>query len=322
VKFEFRLRRQHPVFSISPNHARMATCYKDAAGVYHLFVDYVDASLKTIHSFQSEVRQYDSVDLFHWEFVSTAVARGKYRGTPESSDPDCYGAASPHILCVDGEAWLFYAGRGPLDPSAGWSGYAEPGESGYVPSQIMLSVAPLDANGAPAGPFKKRGIVVRNNRDWKRMRVDDPCAVKHAGKLHLYFKAFPSNRDRDMCKLGHACLPLGEAIWLEQDSPVFSVRGGLEMPRVFRYGNGWHMFLRHFDHEQGFWWRHYTSDDGISWSLYDPKLFDGAGPEPGAGAKDMMLVYDLSGGFSGMALATGLLDGFLCLWLYDVVDAQ
>jgi len=312
------LERQKPVFDISPNHARMATCYRDLAGTYHLFVDYVDASLNTIHSMQSEIRQYDSVDLVTWEFVRTAVPRGEYRGIPDTSDPDCYGAASPHIICVGAEACLFYAGRGPLDPAMPWSGHAGPGERGYVPCQIMLSIAPLDSNRAPAGVFTKRGVVVANDRDWKSMRVDDPCALNHGGALHLYFKGFWNNRDRNQCRLGHAVRLLGKSHWNEDISPILSVRNGLEMPRVFHQGGEWQMFLRHFDHHEGFWWRHYVSGDGRQWSLHDPYLFDCAGPRPGEGAKDMMLIYDAQGSFTGKVLATGLLDGCLRLWLYAV----
>ena len=78
------------------------------------------------------------------------------------------------------------------------------------------------------------------------------------------------------------------------------------------------MFLRHFDKTEGMTWRHYKSPDGLVWSLVDANLFDCAGPVPGTGAADMMLVKNLDGTLEGHALACGMEDGVLKLWLYEI----
>ena len=80
------------------------------------------------------------------------------------------------------------------------------------------------------------------------------------------------------------------------------------------------MFLRHFDTTNGSIWRHYVSINGLDWELHNPSLFDCIGDyrRNSAGAADMMLINGLDGEFIGKALACGMEDSVLKLWLYNI----
>ena len=80
------------------------------------------------------------------------------------------------------------------------------------------------------------------------------------------------------------------------------------------------MFLRHHNRAEGAVWRHYISENGIDWQIFDPFLFDCAGENPGMGATDIMLVKNIDGTFSGKVLACGLEDKVLKLWLYTCTE--
>lgn len=308
-----------PVFDISPHHARMASCYCDLGGVYHLFVDYVDASFNTIHSWQAEIRYYRSKDLKNWEFIETAVSKGRYDESPEKKDRDCYGAGSPHALCTSGKVYLFYAGRGNLAPDMKGNAFAGPGEEGYISGTIMLATANTDINGAPSGSFSKQGTVINSTKDWESMRIDDPCALVEGNVIRLYYSGFSNICDMNTKQMGCAKAALDKLEFKKRATPIFRAAGGLEMPRIFKYDGILNMFLRHFDRTDGSIWRHYVSADGLTWKLHNPFLFDCAGRKPGFGATDMMLINGLDGKFSGKALACGMEEGALKLWLYNIV---
>jgi hypothetical protein len=317
--YRFSPVQKDPVLDLTPHHARMATCYKDDAGGYHLFVDFIHADLNTVQSWQAEIRYYRSSDLRSWEYVRTELSRNDREDDPEQRAPDCYGVGSPHILWSGSRLLLFYTGRGGLPPDQSVDSHAEPGRPGYVSGDIMLAQTTVDAGGAPAGPFTKTGVVLPRDRDWKRMRVDDPCAVVYGGDVHLFYKGFRSRTDLDGIAVGHAAARNRTNLSFEDDpEPILRVHGGAEMPRVFRDRHQWQLFLRHFDRSEGSVWRHYSADQPDRWVLVNPRLFDCAGLVPGTGAADMMLISGRDGRFMGKALACGLDQGVLKLWLYDV----
>ena len=321
-KFVFEQAQERTVLDLSPHSVRMASCYADKAGTYHMFCDYIDASLDTIHSWQAEIRYYRSYDLINWDFVSTAVRKGEYNENPGLRDADCYGTGSPDVFYYDGCVYLFYAGRGSLCPDMKFDGLAKPGQPGYVSGSIMLAIAKADEVGSPAQPFEKRGVVLKSEYEWESMRLDDPGVWAEDGTMHLYYKGFNDNKERSNIKIGYAKADISGLKFEKRKEPVMSVKEGCEMPRVFRHNGEWNMFLRHFDKTEGMTWRHYQSPDGLDWSMVDAHLFDCAGPVPGAGAADMMPVKNLDGTLEGHALACGMEDGVLKLWLYEIREVE
>lgn len=317
--FNFKSAYEYPVFDISPHHARMACCYRDKAGKYHLFLDYIDASLNTVHSFQAILNYYTSNDLINWSFLDTVVDRGFYNSETALGDADCYGIGSPDVLCTDEYIYLFYAGRGTLPPDKQFNSLALPNEPGYVSCDIMFAKAPADKNGAPCGPFKKQGVVIEREYEWESMRIDDPCVLIDDTTVHLYYKGFNNNSNRNNLKLGYAFASISDMAFKKTSEPILSIYDGLEMPRVFKYKDAWNMFLRHFEVETGTFWRHHISDDGLNWKIKNPNLFNCAGITPGSGATDMMLIKNYDGSITNKALACGLESGVLKLWLYNVV---
>lgn len=327
IKFQFLPLKETPVFNIAPHHARMCSCYQDRHNNFHLFVDYIDASLKTVHSWGAEIRYYRSSNLTNWKYVDTVIPKGAYyKNKPEESDFDCYGASCPHVICTDDTIYLFYSGRKGLAPGEAWDSYAEPGEKGYMASRIMLATAHADADGAPAGNFTKHGILFDLGEDWDSMRNDDPCAVLDKDKIHLYYKGFRTIRDFNQVKIGYASALVRDMRFTKHHSPILSVSGGCEMPRVFRLGKTWHMLLRHFEKGDGTLWKQYVSHNGLEWKLNDSNLFDCAGPTPGR-VTDMAPVWGINGELCRLplALATGMdEDGVLKLWAYElrIIECQ
>ncbi len=315
-RFVFELLEDRPVLDLSPHHVRMCACYRDRRGVYHLFADFIDAALGTIASWGAEIRYYRSPDLRRWEFVDTAAARGRWRGSTKLSDPDWYGAASPGVLVSYGKVYLFYSGRehgrGPGPSMMPW----------FLRSRILLATAPTDRAGAPVKPFVKQGVVVDKGpgEAWDSLRLDDPCPVRAGDMMYLYFEGLPAGGGLESRKVGVATSLVGKPQFVKRAAPIHAVEGGCEMPRVFRHRGGWHMFLRHFRREGGTLWRHYISADRIHWRLHNPVLFDGAGPEPGRGAADLAVVRAVDGRPAEplTALATGMESGVLKLWAYRV----
>lgn len=321
MDYKFIKVHENPIFDISPHHVRMSCCYMDKSGKYHMFADYIDSSLHTVHSFQAVLNYYTSTDLIAWTDHGTIIKKGNYNYETRTGDPDCYGIGSPDVLCTDEYIYLFYAGRGVLAPNQPFNGLAHSGEPGYVSSEIMYAIAPTDKYGAPSGPFIKKGVVFKQKYEWESMRRDDPCVVLEQNLIHLYYKGFNDNSNRDNIKLGYASADIKNFRFIENPEPILSVSGGLEMPRVFIHKGNRNMFLRHFSPIGGTVWRHYISLNGITWTIKNPCLFNCAGPNPGKGAADLMLIKNFDGSLTGNALACGLENGVLKLWLYKIIES-
>ncbi|MCB1122159.1 MAG: hypothetical protein KJT03_11460 [Verrucomicrobiae bacterium] len=306
--FKLILEEESAVFSVEPNQTRMATCYRDKAGIYHLFADYMTDS--TI-SWNAEIRHYRSPDLRNWEYVETAVAKG------EGKDPDAYGAASPHVLATDERIYLFYAGR--ANPVGGKADvYAGQGQTGYVAGRIMLTSARADEQGAPAEAFKKHEIVLEPDDGWDAMRLDDPCAVLDGQTVHLFFKGFDTNQQLNHVRAGYASARLADMQFTKYTTPVLAVPGGGEMPRVFQLGEQWHLFYHHFG-AGGSTWRHHVADNPKHWELANARFFDGHGTD---GPRDIMMIYAMNGKLLDppKMLVTGTENGFNKLWLYRLEE--
>lgn len=314
--FRFELLEERPVFDIAPHHARMCTCYRDRAGVYHLFTDFIHESARTLASWGAEIRYYRSPDLRQWTFVDIAVPRGRWRGSVEASDLDWYGAASPNAFVSYGKVHLFYAGR---EHGRGPDGPRNP-----LRCRILVSEVAADADGAPIGPFRKQGVVLDKGgaAAWDGLRLDDPCALRVGETVHLYFKGLPREGGLETRRIGHSTSLAGRRTFIKKASPIYSVPGGGEMPRVFYRDGQAHLFLRHFSKGGGASWKHHVSDNGLDWRLHNANLFDCAGPDPGRGATDICLVRAMDGQVAEplTALATGLEAGALKLWAYRVVS--
>ena len=302
--FQLVLDSNSPAFDISPNQTRMATCYRDKAGTYHLFVDFMKTSTG---SWNAVVQYYRSSDLRTWEFVDAVVKKGT------GSDADAFGAASPHVLATDDNIYLFYAGR--TNPVGGQlNSGAQRGQLGYTACRIMLASAKADKHGAPIGAFQKQGVLVEPGNGWDSMRLDDPCAVLDGGTVHLFFKGFDNNRKRDHVRVGYARAELADMKFTKHPEPIFAVPGGGEMPRIFRKDGAWHMFYHHFG-KTGSTWQHHISDDGIHWRLFDSSFFMG---HPTGGPRDIMMIYGMNGALldEPKMLVGGTENGINKLWLY------
>ena len=304
LAFHLVLDGNKPVFEIGPNQCRMATCYRDKAGTYHLFTDFME---KVTHSFGAEIRYYRSSDLRTWKFVDTVVKKGA------GADGDVFGAASPHVLATNKRIYLFYSGR--AEPVGGrFDAYARPGQAGYAAGRIMLATAAADEHGAPAGAFRKQGVLAEPGDCSDAMRMDDPCAVVDGDTIHLFFKGFDNNRNRDHVRVGYARATLADMKFTKHPDPILAVPGGGEMPRVFREGAAWHMFYHHFG-GGGSTWRHHVSDDGLHWRLYQSSFFGG---HPTGGPRDIMMIYGMNGTLldEPKMLVAGSQHGINKLWLY------
>lgn len=309
-RFQLVPEEQQAVFSAEPGQTRMATCYRDKQGVYHLFADYMP---KSTISWTAEIRHYRSSDLRNWEYVGIAIPRGS------GEAPDAYGAASPHVLATDERIYLFYAGR--ANPVGGNADtYASRDQPGYVAGRILLASARADEHGAPAEDFKKHGVVIEPGADWDAMRLDDPCVVLDDGIVHLFFKGFDTNRNRDHVRAGYAYARLADMKFTKHAAPILTVPGGGEMPRVFRHGGQWRLFYHHFGHG-GTCWRHYVADEPTSWRLADARFFDG---HPTGGPRDIMMIYGMNGQLldEPKILVAGTEQGLNKLWLYRLAETE
>ncbi len=305
--FQLVLDDKKPAFDISPNQTRMATCYRDMTGTYHLFADFMETSTG---SWNAVVRYYRSIDLRTWEFVETVVEKG------DGSDADAFGAASPHVLATDDNIYLFYAGR--ANPVGGQlNSTAQRDQLGYMACRIMLASAKADKHGAPIGAFQKQGVLVEPGDGWDSMRLDDPCAVLDGGTVHLFFKGFDNNRNRNHVRVGYAKAKLADMNFRKHTEPILAVPGGGEMPRVFRKGDTWHMFYHHFG-KTGSTWQHHISDDGIHWRLFDSSFFMG---HPTGGPRDIMMIQGMNGTLldKPKLLVAGTENGINKLWLYHLI---
>ncbi|QGY47510.1 hypothetical protein GM418_28715 [Maribellus comscasis] len=305
--FKLELDSEKPAFDITPYQPRMASCYQDKKGKYHLFTDYLE---KGMSPYNAVIRYYRSSDLYHWEYVSTVAKHA------ELGVPDAVGCSSPHVLATDDKIYLFYGGT-PKSNNDSANIYAKKGESGYMSRSIILAIAKADKNGAPMGNFEKHGVVITPGSidDWDSMRLDDPCVIPDGDTLHLFYKAFNTNRELDSVRVGYAKASVNDLKFEKHPGPVLAVDGGGEMPRVFKIANIWHLFYRHFENEE-FTWLHYTSDNGVRWRLFDPFFFK----QPRTGPRDIMMIYGMNGKLlkHPKMLVAGNENDITRLWLYHL----
>lgn len=292
-----------PDFDITPHHARMSSCYRDNKGEYHLFVDYVDAALDTLASWEAEIYYYKSHDLKKWTFVEKAVPKGR---TLPKKELDYYGAASPGVLATDSLIYLFYAGR-----------YLTPDNK--VNCRIFLATARANPDGAPAEPFVKQGMMIDLGSEgaWDCLRLDDPCPVIRGDSIYVYFKGL-SGGHRDSIMMSVASASLKDMVFKKNRQPIFRISGGLEMPRVFRYENQWHMFVRSFDPGENYLWQHYASPDGLDWQPVNTTFWNKTFPT--GGASDMVPVFSFNNQLTQppLVIATGLEGDAMKLWFLDL----
>ncbi len=269
-RFRLERLRVQPVLDLAPHHVGACSCYRDRAGTYHLFTDFIRDPADTTAARGTEIRYYRGRDLEHWEFIDTAVPRGRWRGSRGASDLDWFGAASPDLFVNYGRAFLFYAGRehgrGPKRPVAPPS----------LRCRIMLAEAPVDADAAPATLFRKSGVALDKGPagTWDDLRLDQPCAIRHEDTLHLYYKGLPVEGGPDALGIGHARAIIGRREFFRPPTPDLAVDGGCAMPRVFLHGGLWHMFVRRLGAGNGSRWHAYVSGDGDHWTLRDDGLFN------------------------------------------------
>ena len=268
-RFELSRVGNRPALDLTPHHVLCGAGYIDRAGVRHLFVDFVDASLKTHNTWSAEVRYYrHEPRATGWEWVATVARRGG------EGEPDSYGAASPHVICAGGQLLLFYAGRWLPRGGQPVQITANPGQPGYLRSAILLATAPVDQDGAPAGPFVKRGPVIEPGPSWDAMRLDYPCVVLDGEHLHAFYTGYDDARNLSHRVVGCATARVADLRFTKHPAPVLVVDGGGQAPRVFRYRGLWHMFYQHLTRGDGRRWRHYCATDPTCWRERDPQFFD------------------------------------------------
>jgi len=271
VHFHLDRLGHQPALDLTPSHLRTACGFVDHTGMYHLLVDYVDAAQKTTNTWGAEIRYFRSSTAKTWEWTQTAVGPGSF----EAGDGDCFGAASPAVVHVGNRVLMFYAGRGGLSPDQQPRILAPRGEDGYLASRIMLAVAETDSSGAIVSPFTKRGVVVEPGDGWDMLRLDHPAVVLDGQTLHLFYTGYDDARSLDRRKLGYAAANVNDLQFTRRDDPVLEVRGGGEMPRLFRHENQWHLLYHHYAHHEGARWRHYVADKLPHFEPVDPDFFDG-----------------------------------------------
>ena len=194
--YRFVPARDRPVLSLAPLCTRMVAAYRDRAGTVHLFTDAYDPRRETafdnpLDSWEAEPRYLTTTDFESWQDHGFVLTRGRWRGDVARSDGDCVGVASPGVAVAGGKVLLFYAGKGPANPAGP---FARTTNREDLPGLIHLAVAPADENGAPAGPFEKRGPVTDYDAEWRSIRHDDPNAVVTDEEVLLFFKGIGPGR--------------------------------------------------------------------------------------------------------------------------------
>jgi len=318
-RFRFVPLDAYPMLDAAPHHLRMASCYQDRRGNYHVFVDFIDAAQRTRDSWRAEVRHYVGGDLRNWRFEQIATRPGKHGET------DSYGTNSPHIMPYDGRAYLFYCGHNVAVPGEGFNPGGGPGDAGWMTGVIQVAVAPLDDQGAPHGPFVKHGVIIDMDPEWANSRLGDPYALVHDGYWWVYHKA--RHRTSDGTNLVQAALqrsPVGTFAFEPVAVPALELPGGGELCRVFRYRDLWHLFVTQWDlSDGGTLWRHHVSTDLVHWTCVNPHLFDTAKPHRES-APDLSIVVDADGRVAEplTAVCTGRdeRDGILKLYAYRIEE--
>lgn len=317
--YKFKRLKESPIIDRAPHHLRMASAFRDKAGVYHLFADFIDSAQGDSSSWSARLAYFSSPDLENWTDHGIVVDKGQQGPTREEDDFDVYGAASPHVLSADGKVYLVYSGRGFLRPGEESDGRSGPGEPGFLNARIGLCVADADANGAPILPFKKIGAVTQLGETTGRIRHDDPCLALHEGRLWLYFKII-TDQTWDGRKMTRSFADLPALDFSMPKGPILEIPGGFEMPRIFLDNGEWNMFVRPFDPGENAIWQHYQSPDGDTWNRINAHMLDKTDSTVFGGASDMMLIHGMDGSIldPGLALCSGVgPQKNLNLWLYE-----
>ena len=291
--YRFAPARDRPVLSLAPLCTRMVAAYRDRAGTVHLFTDAYDPRRETafddpLDSWEAEPRYLTTTDFNSWQDHGFALTRGRWRGGVARSDGDCVGAASPGVAVAGGKVLLFYAGKGPANPAGP---FARTADREDLPGLIHLAVAPADENGAPAGPFEKRGPVTDYDAEWRSIRHDDPNAVVTGEEVLLFFKGIGPGQSHANRVFGVARTPVDrpEGPYRIHPEPILRTDRGVESPRVFRAGGEWQMFAlqyslpgddrpRRYGHFRG---------DLLHWELVNDEVLATTSDRPQHGAADM-----------------------------------
>ena len=333
----FRFRRSEPnepVLSIAPLSTRMVTSYVDRSGRYHLFADIIDHDREVrfqdvLASWDSEIKYFSSSNMKEFSDHGVVVAKGKWTGDAATADLDCVGAASPGVTMAGDRVLLFYAGRGPVDPAGP---FAPTKDREDLPGRVMLAIAPVDENGAPAGPFEKSGPVTDFEQPWRNIRHDDPCGVVSDGRIYVFYKGIGQGRPYDNRVFGLSWTSLDQPAgpYTHHPDPILQVSNGAEVPRVFKIGNDWHMFCLQYQKMEGAYrrWHHYTAREPTDWHLADDELLTSHIKRPGeGGAADMCPIWrPFQEEPPRRALAAGLDDGrfghagLLKQWLLEIQE--
>ena len=245
--FTFVPARERPVWSTAPLTTRMVSPYRDRTGRVHIFADSFDPSQPgrfqdRLSSWAAVQRYYSTADFERFDDHGVVVGRGRWSGDPATSDADCVGAGSPGVTVAGDRVLLFYAGRGPADPAGP---FAHSMNRADLPGQIMLAIAPADADGAPADPFVKQGAVTDYGAPWRSIRHDDPRPVVTEDEILLFFKGIGPGDTYANRVIGLARTPIDRPAgpYAIHPEPVLRSDRGCESPRVFRFGDEWHMFV-------------------------------------------------------------------------------
>lgn len=330
--FTFAPARDRPVWSTAPLCTRMVSPYRDRAGRVHVLADSFDPRGPgrfgdRLSSWAAVQRYYSTGDLERFDDHGVVVGRGRWTGDAATSDPDCVGAGSPGVTVAGGRVLLFYAGRGPADPSGPFERTMNRAD---LPGRIMLAIAPADADGAPAGPFVKHGPVTDYGAPWRSIRHDDPRPVVTDGEILLFFKAIGPGRSYANRVIGLARAPLSSPAgpYVVYPEPVLRTDRGAESPRVFRVGDAWHMFVLRYsapDRPGMRRYGHYRGDDPFRWELVNDDAYVTTSERPGAGAADMCPIWTpFRDGPPRLALANRIDDGaygdpgLFKQWLWEI----
>ena len=338
--FTFVPARDRPVWSTAPLCTRMVSPYRDRAGRVHIFADSFDPSepgrfQDRLSSWAAVQRYYSTAHFERFDDHGVVVGRGRWTGDPATSDPDCVGAGSPGVTVAGDRVLLFYAGRGPADPAGPFEHSMNRAD---LPGQIMLAIAPADADGAPVGPFVKQGAVTDHGAPWRSIRHDDPRPVVTGDEILLFFKAIglddgPGIEPGDTYAnrvIGLARTPIDRPAgpYAIHPEPVLRSERGCESPRVFRVGDEWHMFvLRYSTPERPGMRRygHYRGADPFNWELVNDDAYVTTSDRPGVGAADMCPVWTpFEDGPPRLALANRIDDGtfgdpgLFKQWLWEI----
>ncbi len=346
--FTFVPARDRPVWSTAPLCTRMVSPYRDRAGQVHIFADSFDPSepgrfQDRLSSWAAVQRYYSTADFERFDDHGVVVGRGHWSGDPATSDADCVGAGSPGVTVAGDQVLLFYAGRGPADPAGPFEHSMNRAD---LPGQIMLAIAPADANGAPAGPFVKQGTVTDYGAPWRSIRHDDPRPVVTGDEILLFFKGIgpgdaPGIGPGDAPGIGPGDAYANRVIGLARTpidrpvgpytihpEPVLRSERGCESPRVFRVGDEWHMFVLRYSTPGRPGMRrygHYRGEGPFHWELVNDDAYVTTSDRPGVGAADMCPVWTpFEDGPPRLALANRIDDGtfgdpgLFKQWLWEI----